>query len=404
MQFSYCKIKNFKAYGNETIEFDLSKNGVNLITGINGAGKSTFVSAIIWCLYGKSEGNVSDLINRKIKKDCKVEVGFYVDGDNYSIIRFRNHSLNGNKLIIFKNGNDISRRTITETQELIQEIIQIEYEAMISNILLSSETYIHDSFLRSRPSNRLKILENVLSLNEIQDYYDYVKKAKRNLTDKVDELVLQEEKINVEVSTLTSNINEYKESIKKQLTSLKKSREKKEKNVEKLLSELSTLKKLSDEKIEIELEKIKAYEEVVKFNEDLERQKKQIEQKEDITPLVNEYNEIRERKTELGTINIKVEKDKIKLYDKIIKDNLEIDNKILQLSNEISNTDENLLKEIEEKILLLKKEITSISENREVCPLCGQPVDKDFTDREIEKRNQLIKKLQDDYLQHHSDI
>ena len=44
------KIKNFRKFVSE-VEFDLS-NGVNKFSGDNGAGKSTILSAITWCLFG----------------------------------------------------------------------------------------------------------------------------------------------------------------------------------------------------------------------------------------------------------------------------------------------------------------------------------------------------------------
>jgi DNA repair exonuclease SbcCD ATPase subunit len=170
MKFNWIELKNFKRYGDYTTHLDLNINETRLIVGENGNGKTSFIDAIIWCLYGRSICSVDEVVNRIVKKDCKVEVNLDVGNDNYSIIRYRNHTENGNKLLIFKNRENISRRTINDTQDLIDEIILIQYNAMVSSILYSSELYI--SFLRSKITDRLKIIESILSLKEIQEYYE----------------------------------------------------------------------------------------------------------------------------------------------------------------------------------------------------------------------------------------
>ena len=51
VHFDYIKISHFRSYINTEIEFD-KQTGVYIINGDNGAGKSTFLNAINWCLYG----------------------------------------------------------------------------------------------------------------------------------------------------------------------------------------------------------------------------------------------------------------------------------------------------------------------------------------------------------------
>src|SRR5271157_1505466 len=98
MKFLYVIVKNFKRYGDYDTRLNLDFSETRLLIGENGNGKTSFVDAIIWCLYGRSSSPVEEVVNRYIKKDCKVEVNLSIGRDNYSILRYRNHTEQGNKL------------------------------------------------------------------------------------------------------------------------------------------------------------------------------------------------------------------------------------------------------------------------------------------------------------------
>jgi DNA repair exonuclease SbcCD ATPase subunit len=164
MNLQYVKLKNFKSYPDAETEFDLSFDGIKLVVGENGDGKTTFIDAIIWGIYGKNQDDADGIVNRKTKKNCKVEVGFKVGSNQYSIVRYRKHDTNGNKLLFFKGAKNISQRTTGATQELIDEVIEIQYNTMISSVILSSELY--KSFLRSSRADRLKTFESILSMRD----------------------------------------------------------------------------------------------------------------------------------------------------------------------------------------------------------------------------------------------
>lgn len=76
MLFKKIKITNFRQFkGTTEIIFSTDKDkNVTVILGDNGAGKTTFLQAFNWCLYGQAKlENPTELINKDILK--KVEVG-----------------------------------------------------------------------------------------------------------------------------------------------------------------------------------------------------------------------------------------------------------------------------------------------------------------------------------------
>lgn len=87
--FNTLTIQNLLSFGNNETVIDFSQ-GLNLITGSNGAGKSSaLLDAISFALFDKPyrKINKSELINRKNKKNLKVSCDFSVNGTEYRIVR-----------------------------------------------------------------------------------------------------------------------------------------------------------------------------------------------------------------------------------------------------------------------------------------------------------------------------
>jgi len=86
MKLNSICLENYKIfYGKNILRFD---NGVNIIEGKNGYGKTTIVDSIFFALYGKKKG---DIINNFAKMNnerrCRVNVDFEHNGDKYSVER-----------------------------------------------------------------------------------------------------------------------------------------------------------------------------------------------------------------------------------------------------------------------------------------------------------------------------
>ena len=84
MIFKRLRLKNFKSYANEVINFD---KGITVIIGQNGAGKSSIFEAISFALYKQhTAGKLHDLV-RNNTENMSVELDFVSRGKEYRIIR-----------------------------------------------------------------------------------------------------------------------------------------------------------------------------------------------------------------------------------------------------------------------------------------------------------------------------
>lgn len=377
-------------FGDNEVVFNFDDVGTSIITGQNGSGKSTIFSAIIWALYGMSSVNVENVVNRYTKKNCKVGVCFEVLNKTYTVYRYRRHETHGNNLYIFKGEENISLKKQADTEQLIQDIIQIPYKAMTSSIIFSFENYT--SFLRAQSANRLKILESVLFLKEITDYYNITKDFVKDVDKKLEDASHEGEKVEYAREALMRTISDYKDKAKKTLEEFKAEKEEVENKIKVLKEEA---KELANIDVQKELEYIRSYNDIIRYNNETNSQINSL--RANITPELNsKLSNIKNKIFALSSINIEENLEIIKA-NKIKEDgNKEIENAILVLKEKIDPYDytddiRKVNKELEDVI----KEIETIEKS--VCPTCGHILDesqnKDILSSYILKREGIKRNL-----------
>ena len=151
-------LHNFMCHKDTKIIF---KDGIWLITGENGAGKSTIFDAITFALYGKTRGDIDSII-RNGQSECKVILKFSIDGNRIVINRHRG-KLHSTLNINYENGDaSLNRPTIAENQKKIEEIIGLNYDMFISSVYFGRENIAN--FINKTPKDRKQLLFDMLGL------------------------------------------------------------------------------------------------------------------------------------------------------------------------------------------------------------------------------------------------
>ncbi|MBP3238899.1 MAG: AAA family ATPase [Lachnospiraceae bacterium] len=73
MLLKSIKLKNFRQFKEEFLEFSLGNDGknVSIVLGDNGTGKTTFAQAFLWCLYGETNFSDKVLLNRHVMEKMR---------------------------------------------------------------------------------------------------------------------------------------------------------------------------------------------------------------------------------------------------------------------------------------------------------------------------------------------
>src|SRR3990167_767970 len=161
-------LSNFTSYGENTPELDFTKFKLAAISGLNGAGKSSLLDAITWCVWGSSRaGDSSDDLVRLGQTEMQVEFIFELDNHLYTVKRRRSKKGGGStSLELWSNSHNLTEGTIKATQQKIIQTLHLSYETFTNSAFLRQGHA--DEFTTRGPTDRKRILADILGL----DHYD----------------------------------------------------------------------------------------------------------------------------------------------------------------------------------------------------------------------------------------
>ena len=170
------KWSNCFSYGADN-ELDLDLGTVTQIVGVNGVGKSSIPLIIEEVFYNKNSANKkkSSIPNRHINQGYYISLSWEKDGDEYEVITDRRVKI---KVVLTKNGKDISSHTATNTYKTIQEILGIDFKTFSQLVYQSTTASLQ--FLTATDTNRKKFLIDLLHLEEYTRLYEVFKELVKN--------------------------------------------------------------------------------------------------------------------------------------------------------------------------------------------------------------------------------
>lgn len=172
VNFIRIKIKNFLSFGEDPVEVEF-KTGLNIITGVNrdkddrqnGLGKSSLMESLYFAIFGATIRELKkDLIpNTYTNGTCMVDLDFEVvsstSKDSYEIKR----TINPTKLHLYKNGVDVTRDSMKNTEEDIHNILNASTSVFQNCVIMTANETI--PFMSKSKVEKRKFIEAIFNLD-----------------------------------------------------------------------------------------------------------------------------------------------------------------------------------------------------------------------------------------------
>lgn len=198
MRIEKITIKNMGPFVNTTIDYTkVGTNGVVLIAGDTGAGKSTVYDAITYALYGKTSGGERDaaMLHNKGRaghETMYVELKFSEKGKRYRIVRTRVAS-GTSKLQLFSinagmeqeisKKQDIGGQDMSVQDIIAKEILHMQYDQFVKCSMLAQGKFRE---ILTDETKRGDILASLFKTDKLGLLVDRIKAEKKTLSDAVD--------------------------------------------------------------------------------------------------------------------------------------------------------------------------------------------------------------------------
>lgn len=247
--FETLEYRNFKAVGNGPIIVDFTQSKTTLVTGSNGTGKSTIISALCFALFGQDLFlNKNLIINSINQKQCEVTLKFTIGKKKYKIVR----GIKPNIFKIFEDEKLLNEDSnVRDYQKILEtQILKMNIRSFKQVVMLGGRKYV--PFMDLKPNERRDFIEDLLDIKIFSTMNtllkDNIKSIKEDIKDKENALKSIKEKLKLQESFIKKLTNEKNISADKIKAAIKVLESKVEENREREEELLRRKSELLEEK------------------------------------------------------------------------------------------------------------------------------------------------------------
>jgi len=431
------QLKNYRRF--KELELELPENLIGII-GNNGAGKTTIVEAIGWCLYGNRirRTDKQDIRSQfsKTSDTCSVELIFTCGDHEYRIIRQLKGKSATIEAAIYLNANAeplaVQERGVND---YVEQLLNLDYKSFFISVFAKQRDLAALSTLQ--PEERRKSIARLINIEAIDRARNEIRADRSNKDSRLSgiqaslkneqELKEQQTQLKLELKAVVQSKKELEERLKlanEQQLTLKNEFEKMNQVRDQFQQIQAHIEKWKSRKNDFEVRKKKNLQQI-------EAIKKAEQQLTQLKPLLTDYQKIQREKERLDKESSKFfllkgkNEEKQRLSQRIIKEQFNltkleeelkalagIDKKVAtqdlkitqlegkreQLRNELSQT-QGHKENVKEKGIEIKQKRSRI-ENLgpdSPCPVCTRPL-QDHYDQVLSQFEKDLSLLRQEYV------
>jgi DNA repair exonuclease SbcCD ATPase subunit len=399
IHFENIKWMNFLSTGNNFTEIKLNKSPSTLIVGENGAGKSTFLDAILFVLYGRPYRNINKplLVNSITNKNCLVEVEFISKRKKYLVRRGMKPAV----FDIYCDGKLVDQNSSTkEYQDHFEKtVLGMNYKSFTQIVVIGSANFT--PFMQLRAHERRAVIEDLLDIEIFTTMYNVLRDKmsfnKGAITDCKYYTDLLKQKIEMTQKHMNEMISLKNSDRQNKLDHIKKLEEEsvlKTNEISVLNEAVSSLQEDIKDKTVLVNKQKKLKDFYYQFNHKLEVLNKDVQffHNNDNCPTCLQAMALEFKRRNIEDKELKIEEirdavEKLKSENEIVAERLE---EINQINSEINDLNNNIM-QLNMQIMSNNLQISNIQET------LAKEIEQTVSNEEIQKYKNELKKKNDEY-------
>jgi exonuclease SbcC len=182
MKFDRVRLRNFKPYGDADLRLT---EGVTVIHGLNGSGKSSLLEACFFALYGSSalDGTLEDVITNGTE-ETDVELWFSHDGEHYHItreVRTYGDQAQTATCTLETDDGEVLRDGATAVEQFVTDLLRMDAGAFVNCAYVKQGEV--NKLINATPSERQDMIDDLLQLGKLEEYRDRAGDARLGVAD-----------------------------------------------------------------------------------------------------------------------------------------------------------------------------------------------------------------------------
>jgi exonuclease SbcC len=180
VRFERVSLRNFKPYA----DADLSlRDGVTVIHGLNGSGKSSLLEACFFALYGSKalEGTLDDVITNGAD-EAEIDLWFTHDGTEYHVERrLRQSGDRTQTATCTLEGPDVAVDGARDVRRFVTDLLRMDAEAFVNCAYVRQGEV--NKLINATPGQRQDMIDDLLQLGRLEEYRERAAEARLGVND-----------------------------------------------------------------------------------------------------------------------------------------------------------------------------------------------------------------------------